>query len=100
VTRLYYTVLKRLVHLLAACLAFYISPLVVFQMSLLFVIVGRSEPLYEAELQKHKLSDAAIRQNYFVLHSSLDIVEERAWTNQNMYLRVVDKVRRILGLGN
>jgi trafficking protein particle complex subunit 2 len=61
----------------------------------LFVIVGRNEPLYEAELRKGNAagqSDAVSRQNYFVLHSALDLVEKAAWTTSNMYLRVVDKV--------
>ena len=65
--------------------------------TLLFVIVGRNEPLYEAEFQKRgstaPTSDAATRQNYFVLHSSLDLVEKAAWNTTNMNLKVVDKVR-------
>lgn len=72
--------------------------------TLLFVIVGRNEPLFEAEFQKRGASaaaaaaaqqhqsDAVTRQNYFVLHSALDLVEKAAWTTGNMYLRVVDKV--------
>jgi trafficking protein particle complex subunit 2 len=59
----------------------------------LFVIVGRNEPLYEAEFNKRPGSgDAVTRQNYFVLHSALDLVEKAAWTTSNMYLKVVDKV--------
>lgn len=63
--------------------------------NLLFVIVGRNEPLYEAEIRKGgstAASDAATRQNYFVLHSALDLVEKAAWTTSSMYLKVVDKV--------
>lgn len=63
--------------------------------TLLFVIVGRNEPLFEAEFQKRGAtapSDAMTRQNYFVLHSALDLVEKAAWTSSNMYLKVVDKV--------
>lgn len=63
--------------------------------TLLFVIVGRNEPLYEAEFHKRGgavSSDAATRQNYFVLHSALDLVEKAAWTTNSMYLKVVDKV--------
>jgi trafficking protein particle complex subunit 2 len=63
--------------------------------TLLFVIVGRNEPLFEAEFQKRGAaapSDAVTRQNYFVLHSALDLVEKAAWTSSNMYLKVVDKV--------
>eukprot|EP00339_Tiarina_fusa_P027975 CAMPEP_0117001362 /NCGR_PEP_ID=MMETSP0472-20121206/3389_1 /TAXON_ID=693140 ORGANISM="Tiarina fusus, Strain LIS" /NCGR_SAMPLE_ID=MMETSP0472 /ASSEMBLY_ACC=CAM_ASM_000603 /LENGTH=140 /DNA_ID=CAMNT_0004701349 /DNA_START=155 /DNA_END=577 /DNA_ORIENTATION=+ len=62
---------------------------------LLFLIVGKNEPLYEAEIQKRGAagsSDAVARQNYFVVHSALDLVEKASWTTQNMYLKVVDKV--------
>lgn len=63
---------------------------------LLFVIVGKNEPLYEAEFHKTGTlgsSDSVTRQNYFVLHSALDLVEKAAWTTNAMYLKVVDKVR-------
>lgn len=62
---------------------------------LLFVIVGRNEPLYEAEFHKRgggASSDATTRQNYFVLHSALDLVERSAWTTSRMHLGVIDKV--------
>lgn len=63
---------------------------------LLFVIVGQNEPLYEAEfMKKTDVSDSATRQNYFVLHSALDLVEKAAWTTTNMYLKVVDKVNLV-----
>lgn len=65
----------------------------------LFVIVGKNEPLFEAEIDTHSSAggapgqaDLSTRQNYFVLHSALDLVEKSAWTTNNMYLRVVDKV--------
>jgi hypothetical protein len=64
---------------------------------LLFLIVGKNEPLYEAEIHKRGAtgnSDAVARQSYFVVHSSLDLVEKAAWATQNMYLRVVDKVKQ------
>lgn len=65
--------------------------------TVLFVIVGRNEPLFEAEFHSKRgapaATDAVTRQNYFVLHSALDLVEKAAWTTGNMYLRVVDKVR-------
>lgn len=65
--------------------------------SLLFVIVGRNEPIFETEIHKRgtmasPVSDAMARQNYFVLHSALDLVDKAAWTSNNMYLKVVDKV--------
>ena len=65
---------------------------------LLFVIVGKNEPLYEAEFVKAGAvgsSDSVTRQNYFVLHSALDLVEKAAWTSNSMYLKVVDKVSEI-----
>jgi len=64
---------------------------------LLFVIVGKNEPLYEAEFHKmggtsSGTSDSVTRQNYFVLHSALDLVDKASWTTNNMYLKVVDKI--------
>jgi hypothetical protein len=67
--------------------------------ALLFVIVGKNEPLYEAEFNKVPGSatiDSITRQNYFVLHSALDLVDKAAWATTNMYLKVVDKVRTLL----
>jgi hypothetical protein len=64
---------------------------------LLFVIVGKNEPLYEAEFNKvpgSATSDSVTRQNYFVLHSALDLVDKAAWTTNSMYLKVVDKVNQ------
>ncbi|KAL3811537.1 hypothetical protein ACHAXA_010313 [Cyclostephanos tholiformis] len=75
----------------------------------LFVIVGRNEPLFEAEIDTAhssaidspgggggggQQSELSTRQNYFVLHSALDLVEKSAWTTNSMYLRVVDKVNQ------
>jgi hypothetical protein len=54
---------------------------------LLFLIVGKNEPLYEAEIHKRGgtgNSDAVARQNYFVVHSALDLVEKASWTTQNV----------------
>jgi len=58
--------------------------------NVLFVIVGKNEPLYE--YNKVQAADSVTRQNYFVLHSALDLVEKAAYTTNNMYLKVVDKV--------
>lgn len=64
----------------------------------LFVIVGKNEPLFEAEIDTSASgssggqNELSTRQNYFVLHSALDLVEKSAWTTNGMYLRVVDKV--------
>ena len=62
---------------------------------LLFLIVGRNEPLYEVEFDattNPAPSDSVTRQNYFVLHSALDLVDLESWTNPGMYLKVVDNV--------
>ena len=66
--------------------------------ALLFVIVGKNEPLYE--YNKVQAADSVTRQNYFVLHSALDLVEKAAYTTNNMYLRVVDKVRGSVARGS
>jgi hypothetical protein len=73
------------------------------QSALLLVIVGRNEPLYEANLlasannptaAQLQQSETMTRQNYFVTHSALDLVEKAAFTTHSMYLRVVDKVNQ------
>mmetsp|Transcript_3767 Transcript_3767/g.5144 ORF Transcript_3767/g.5144 Transcript_3767/m.5144 type:complete len:146 (-) Transcript_3767:596-1033(-) len=69
--------------------------------SVLFIIVGKNEPLYEAEFNKLPggvvgggSNSDMLRQSYFVLHSSLDLVEKSSWTNPSMNLKVVDKVNQ------
>lgn len=71
---------------------------------ILFVIVGKNEPLFEAEIDPAAANtsggggsggganELSTRQNYFVLHSAIDLVEKTAWTTNGMYLKVVDKV--------
>lgn len=63
---------------------------------LLFLIVGRNEPLYSAEFGKPPGTPATAqtisRQNYIVMHSALDLVDKAAWVNGSMYLKVVDQV--------
>ena len=73
------------------------TPIVPAKPPLLFVIVGINEPLYEAELNQHPSSgtltaDSITRQNYFVLHSALDLADKATWTTNQMFLKVVDKV--------
>ncbi|MGK3743955.1 MAG: hypothetical protein ACI90V_010814 [Bacillariaceae sp.] len=55
---------------------------------LLFLIVGKNEPLYEAEITKKGSSgntDTSVaRQSYFVVHSSLDLVDRATWSSQNV----------------
>jgi hypothetical protein len=45
-----------------------------------FIIVARSDPVYEVELGTTTKDDLAYL-NQFVMHSSLDLVEAAMWTN-------------------
>lgn len=69
-------------------------------MSYYFAIIGTQDnPLFEYEFGTSKqggdgqprFSEQARHLNQFIVHSSLDIVEEVQWTNGQMYLKVVDK---------
>ena len=46
-----------------------------------FMIVGKSEPLYEAELGSSGKDELAYLYQ-FILHSSLDMVDNAMWANQ------------------
>ncbi|GAQ85877.1 trafficking protein particle complex subunit [Klebsormidium nitens] len=57
-----------------------------------FVIVGKNDsPIYESEVGSGPRKDEAAHLHQFVLHASMDIVQDVVWTTQNMYLKVVDK---------
>ncbi|KAI8959770.1 Sedlin [Daldinia sp. FL1419] len=69
-------------------------------MSYYFAIVGTQDnPLFEYEFGTSKqggdgmphFSDQARHMNQFIVHSSLDIVEEVQWGGGQMYLKCVDK---------
>ncbi|KAL1842390.1 hypothetical protein VTJ49DRAFT_5349 [Mycothermus thermophilus] len=69
-------------------------------MSYYFAIIGTQDnPLFEHEFGTSKqggdgqarFGDQARHLNQFVLHSSLDIVEEVQWTTGQLYLKVIDK---------
>ncbi|CAM9686009.1 unnamed protein product [Chrysoparadoxa australica] len=61
-------------------------------MGLVFMIVGRSEPLYELELQSETSQDGdGAHPTQLILHSALDMVERKQWTTTNLHLKVVDK---------
>ncbi|KAL2017310.1 hypothetical protein VTK56DRAFT_2333 [Thermocarpiscus australiensis] len=69
-------------------------------MSYYFAIIGTQDnPLFEYEFGTSKqggdgqarFSEQARHLNQFILHSSLDIVEEVQWTNGQLYLKVIDK---------
>jgi trafficking protein particle complex subunit 2 len=51
-----------------------------------FVIVGKDDnPLYELDIGFSKKESTP---HMFILHSSLDIVEELVWKNTALYLKV------------
>ena len=60
---------------------------------MLFAIVGRSEPLYEAELGGEAAAAPAELSylHQFVLHSSLDLIQNAMWNNNATFLRQVDR---------
>ncbi|KAI1777811.1 Sedlin [Hypoxylon cercidicola] len=69
-------------------------------MSYYFAIVGTQDsPLFEYEFGTSKqggdgqprFSEQARHMNQFIVHSSLDIVEEVQWGGGQMYLKCVDK---------
>lgn len=63
-----------------------------------FVIVGKKDtPLYELDLSTKqslltKENDAEIQTlKQFVLHASLDVVDELQWTQQSLFFHKIDK---------
>ncbi|KAK4179045.1 Sedlin [Triangularia setosa] len=69
-------------------------------MSYYFAILSPLDtPLFEHEFGTSKsggdgqprFTEQARHLNQFILHSSLDIVEELQWTNGQLYLKVIDK---------
>ncbi|KAL2047385.1 hypothetical protein N7G274_001406 [Stereocaulon virgatum] len=69
-------------------------------MSYYFCIVGtQDQPLFELEFGTSKqggdgvarFSQEARQMNPFIVHSSLDFVDELQWTNSQMYLKRVDQ---------
>jgi hypothetical protein len=69
-------------------------------MSYYFAIIGTQDnPLFEYEFGTSKqggdgqsrFTEQAHHLNQFVLHSSLDIVEEVQWMNGQLYMKVIDK---------
>jgi len=68
-----------------------------------FTIVGKSEPLFEAELippssgsQPAATSDELAYLHQFVLHASLDMVQSSMWSNNANFLRVIDRFNTLL----
>mmetsp|Transcript_102501 Transcript_102501/g.330736 ORF Transcript_102501/g.330736 Transcript_102501/m.330736 type:complete len:147 (-) Transcript_102501:148-588(-) len=56
------------------------------------IIVGKDDsPIYEADLSSSGTREDSPHLGQFVIHASLDLVEEVVWTTSSMFLRVVDK---------
>lgn len=64
----------------------------------LFMIVGKKDaPLFEAELQAGSKGDTQAKLESkkdeshlptFIVHASIDVVEETVWKNSNMYATI------------
>merc|ERR1712078_217190 len=60
--------------------------------TLTFVIVGDETPIYECEIKAGaKREDTVNYLHEFVLHASLDNIDEAIWTTQSCYLKQVDR---------
>ncbi|KAL9650807.1 hypothetical protein ABK040_001857 [Willaertia magna] len=56
-----------------------------------FVIVGKEDrPIYELEISTAKRTDQS-QLKQFVLHASLDVVDEMQWSTNALYLKTIDK---------
>jgi hypothetical protein len=53
-----------------------------------FMIVGKSEPLYEAELGSTGKDDLTYL-HQFILHSSLDMIDNSMWINNATYVSIL-----------
>jgi hypothetical protein len=54
-----------------------------------FVIVGKDDnPIYELDMGSFSRKEGPPHLNHFILHSSLDIVDELVWKNTALYLKV------------
>ena len=53
------------------------------------MIIGNGEPIYEAEIGT--TTDELSYLHQFILHSSLDMLSSVMWSNQQAYLKVIDR---------
>ncbi|KAL0479739.1 trafficking protein particle complex subunit 2 [Acrasis kona] len=57
-----------------------------------FVIVGKEDcPLYELEFTAQGRKEDQSQLKQFILHASLDVVEELQWGSKELFLKSVDK---------
>jgi hypothetical protein len=62
-----------------------------------FVIVSRNDsPIYESEVGSAPKKDEAAHLHQFILHASLDIVQDVVWNTPYMFLKLVDKFNDLL----
>jgi len=60
-------------------------------MALHFVMVGQKELVYERRLSEASAREDQAHVHQFVLHSALDLVEEKMWQTTSSALKVVDE---------
>ncbi|CAD2099134.1 trafficking protein particle complex subunit 2, putative [Plasmodium vinckei] len=54
-------------------------------------IIGKGDiPIYEADLSINGKKDISEHLSQFIIHQSLDSVDELVWRNNNMFLKTVD----------
>ena len=60
-------------------------------MSFLFIIVGKFDnPIFR--LDNGKRSESSRHVQEFIIHSSLDVVDELVWKKPEMYLKAIDRI--------
>ena len=65
-----------------------------------FMIVGKSEPLYEIEISKGvgDVGDELSYLHQFILFSSLDMINSAMWTNNSTYELISFLISKIITL--
>ncbi|KAJ1412980.1 trafficking protein particle complex subunit 2 putat [Ochromonadaceae sp. CCMP2298] len=64
-----------------------------------FMIVGKNEPIFEMEVARatgDAQNDELAYLHQFILYSSLDLINSAMWTNNAIFLRTVDKFNFLL----
>mmetsp|Transcript_24383 Transcript_24383/g.33590 ORF Transcript_24383/g.33590 Transcript_24383/m.33590 type:complete len:136 (+) Transcript_24383:304-711(+) len=64
--------------------------------ALYFVIVSRDDhPIFEADLSSGSKTEDVSHLHQFILHASLDPIDERMWESTSMNLKIVDKFNEL-----
>ncbi|KAK4844719.1 hypothetical protein QYF36_023614 [Acer negundo] len=62
-----------------------------------FIIVSRNDiPIYEAEVGSATKREDAAQLHQFILHASLDIVQDLAWTTSAIFLKAIDRLNDLV----